>query len=271
MDVRALFIEGLNLGREREHERALDCFDRVLQADPAQSLARYNRGVCLLRLGRYNESAAAFKQLLSERPGDADIFNNLGKILSGSGNHEQARTIFEKTLSMAPDHADALCRLGIIYGRNFGDVDRASDLFRKALALNEKLAPAHLGLAICHHHNADYEAAAHHLRRAIELNPQSAAAHNHLGIACMKLGDEQNADKHFKQALRIDPNAKLRHENLWQFQDEYQPPPAYRDGMLSGNSIFDCALRYLSRNFTATPRAHCSSSLSRSCAFSGNS
>ena len=159
--------------------------------------------MCLLRLGRLTESAGEFKKLLSERPGDADIFNNLGKILSGSGSHDQARAVFEKTLTMAPDHADALCRLGILYGRNFGDVARAEDMFRKALSLNVRLAPAHQGLAICCHHKGDYKSAAEHLRQVIGINPASATAHNHLGIVFMNLGEEKQADIHFNHALRL--------------------------------------------------------------------
>ena len=57
MSVKTLFNEGLNLGLDREWERALACLERVLELEPGHARARYNIGICLLMLGRFIEPA----------------------------------------------------------------------------------------------------------------------------------------------------------------------------------------------------------------------
>lgn len=218
-DIQQLFCEGLNLAREGENERALACFDRIIEADPGHIRARYNKGVCLMLLKRYRESVLIFRELIPDCPGDADIYNNMGKILVRTGQQDKAAVCFEKTLKIDPRHADAMVQLGIVRGRVNSDIPGAMEMFEKALALNSELAEAHQGLGICHHHLGDYAKAVAHLGQALKCDSNNAAVHNHLGIMFKKLGNNEEAEKHFQEALRINPEARFRHENLWQMND----------------------------------------------------
>ena len=215
-----LFIEGMNLGRDGEHERALACFERVIALDPDHTRARYNRGVCLLALGRLAESATTFRDLLPRCPADADVYNNIAKIMLRAGRAKQAALLFEKTLQIDPNHADALCRLGLIAGKIQGDIDRAIGLFRQALDINQDIPEAHQGLGICYHDTGNYQRAFEHLHKARTLDESNPAICNHLGIVSLKLGHETQAEAFFKQALRLNPNTILRHDNLWAMTDQ---------------------------------------------------
>jgi len=219
MDRNEIFNEGLNLGRNGDHERALACFMRVLDAEPQHVMARYNAGVCLLRLARYRESAHIFRELLPDCPGDADIYVNMGKIMERTNNPENARACFDKALQIDPMHAEAICRLGLLHGKYFGDTQTAMKLLKKAVEINDRIAEAHQGLGICYHHLGDYDLAIEHLRQAVRVDSGNAAVHNHLGIMYLKVGAEDKADEHFRQALSINPDTKLRHENLWQMEE----------------------------------------------------
>jgi Flp pilus assembly protein TadD len=215
-----LFIEGMNLGRDGAHDRALVCFDQVITLEPDHLRARYNRGVCLLELGRLAESAQVFRELLSICPADADVYNNIAKIMLRAGRHKQAALLFEKTLQIDPNHADALCRLGLIAGKIHGDIERAMRLFHQALDINENIPEAHQGLGICYHHTGNYQRAIEHLNKARHLDASNPSIYNLLGIVFLKLGDETQAETFFKQALRLNPNTRLSHENLWAMMDQ---------------------------------------------------
>jgi len=217
--LRTLFREGMNLLREGETERAVWCFETILERDGNQDAStEYNLALGYSRLGRVSDALSIFNRMLEKQPDDPDIYFNTGKLLWRSGRTKQALTYLKKALQIEPEHPGAMCMVGIILGKNLGRHGEAVKFLESALKIQWDFAEAHQALGICHHHLGDTGRAIKHLEKVVELEPENSAVHNHLGIMYMTAGDEKKAEEHFRRALEINPDAELKHKNLWDME-----------------------------------------------------
>lgn len=211
-----LFREGLNLAREGNFERAISCFESVLEITPSFKPALYNLAVACARDGKLSKSANIFKKLQQLSPDDPDVYFNVGKILAKQGAAADALKYMKKVLELEPGHPGALCNTGVILARDFGKYEEAVICLEQALLRHSGMVEAHQALAICCHHRGDEKKVLFHLEEARKTDPYNPAIHNHLGLVHMKNGNETLAEKHFKRALELNPEMELKHQNLWE-------------------------------------------------------
>ena len=87
-----------------------------------------------------------------------------------------------------------------------GDLDYAENLFRDALELNRRLAPAAAGIARVRLKQGNLDTAWHWAERAVRLRPKRSDYHVLQGDIWLAQGDHASANGAFRQALAIDPN-----------------------------------------------------------------
>ena len=92
--------------------------------------------------------------------------------------------------------------------------DRATDAYRRALALNPGHIRAHLNLGRLQHEAGEVESAEAHYRQALAANPDSATAAFNLGVALEDLGRVSEAIDAYERALRSEPDMASAHYNL---------------------------------------------------------
>jgi hypothetical protein len=73
---------GLVLYGQLQYRRAIECFDRALQADPDSPEAHYNLGLVLTELGHYAKAATQMRSALQVAPHFARAENGLGFVLA---------------------------------------------------------------------------------------------------------------------------------------------------------------------------------------------
>lgn len=116
----------------------------------------------------------------------------------------------------SPEALDQFLRGQYFYTRRSpGDIDRAIDNFKQAVAIDPRYATAWAALAgayglLIHEYVRPVEElrplqrdAAH---KAVELAPGLAIAHARLGQYYYNIGDDANGDRHFDIAAALDPN-----------------------------------------------------------------
>ena len=109
-------------------------------------------------------------------------------------NLENALSLLQKTLEQDPGYALAYAALGEAYWRLYELQKRpelvalAQDNCRKALGLNDLLAPVHVTLGMIHRGTGKTEEALADLQRALDRDPRSAEAYRETGRAQQALG-----------------------------------------------------------------------------------
>ncbi len=135
--------------------------------------------------------------------------------------HSQARTMFERAIALDPQYAGAYVGLGRIdlsaaalgwTADPQAAVQRAEELARKAVSLDEFNPAAHVLLGRAYARLEDYERAVEALKRAVALNPSEPDSYAGLGDALLWNGDVEGAIKFLETATAIDP--RLSAEDL---------------------------------------------------------
>ena len=124
-------------------------------------------------------------------------------------NLENALSLLQKALEQDPSYALAYAGLGEAYWRLYELQKRpelvalAQDNCRKAIGLNDLLAPVHVTLGMIHRGTGKAQEALADLQRALDRDPRSADALREKGRAHSALGQMKEAEQAFRGALDL--------------------------------------------------------------------
>ena len=120
---------------------AIECFDRVIEMDPAHVEAWRERGVCLKELGRYEEALQSFDRALELNGGIPATYYAKGETLEKLGKEngdfhlfEQAIVCFDQVLEKEPENVNAWNYRGVCL-KELGKFEEARRSFDKAQML----------------------------------------------------------------------------------------------------------------------------------------
>jgi tetratricopeptide (TPR) repeat protein len=120
----------------------------VLDADPAQALARNNLALVYAQEGRGPEAERQLRLALEQRPRFASARNNLGSVLLKQGRLDEAEAEFRAAMDSDPRLAESYSNLGLIltFRKRF---DEALAMFDTALSLDPGSALAARNRELC--------------------------------------------------------------------------------------------------------------------------
>ncbi len=193
---------GLVLYSQLQYRRAIECFDRALQADPNLAEGHYNLGLVLSELGHHAEAAAQMREALRVGPSFFKAENGLGFELLQLGQSEEAAAHFRRALELDPDYADAHINLG------------------------ETL--------LSRGHPAEAEA---QFRRVMKMFPTDFASHEDLGKVLFQQQRLDEAAAEFREAARVKPDDPEPHKNLADILTaQHRLPEARQERALAASS-----------------------------------
>jgi DNA-binding transcriptional MerR regulator len=117
---------------------------------------------------------------------------------------DQAALAFRRALALDPGLAPAHTNLGIIAYRR-GERSRAKECFETALALDPDQPEARFNLANLILEEGDLELAVAELRRVLQIAPDFADAHFNLAVALERLGGRAQARAHLERYITLEP------------------------------------------------------------------
>lgn len=232
------------VGRWKE---ALELFEHALRVDPSMTVARYGRGVVLLRLGRLPEAETEFDACLDHPEYGARAQRGKIECLFGMGGYAEAAALLEaqwrtgiRDEGLFALWAEASVRTGDsravlaafeAYGMeqepasemliNWGRALRANGEGAKALACFSEAIKRQpddpngfLNCGDLLYEMGQFGDAAHLYETALRLNPENAQAWFVLGNCLYRLGLVPGARIAWEQALRAEPEHAGALENL---------------------------------------------------------
>ena len=146
-------------------------------------------------------------------PQYADLWVNKGLIALRREQLDRAKELFIKALRLNQAHAQAYNNLGYIYLKALS-YGTAHDNFEKALAVNPDYTEARYNLALSYIGLKQPEKARRELRTILEINPGLADPHLHLGALAMQDGANVEAIDEFTKATQLDPNFTIAWLNM---------------------------------------------------------
>ena len=197
-----LLARGCMFIKKQVWDEAAGEFRKALQMEANYPEACNNLGLCLLYMKKYEESLEAFKEALRLFPGWNIAEANLGLACALSGRNEDAAKHYEKSLAIKEQPALWLS-LGDVYTA-LGNLDKAVEACKKALAGNPRssLGYQHLGILHARRNNLDECEVA--LRKAVELDPGNVEAWAVLGAAAARKGQLAKARGFFEKAAQAE-------------------------------------------------------------------
>jgi adenylate cyclase len=200
--------------------QAIELEHRALAIDPDNVDARVWLATALVGLGRVDDGIVELREALRLDPDNGQAHQGLARAFwIGKGDFAAAVPEFERSIALNPEGGYSYLQLGLLLAW-LGDFDRAEEVCRRAVDLQEQylsgntglqVVGAHARLGYIHYLRGDYEGALreyerellfigssdHALRErtGIELNVK-------IGAAMQRLGRREDADRHFDRALK---------------------------------------------------------------------
>lgn len=172
----------------KEPKSALAHFDRALDQQKTDVSALIGRGHALVALGREADALAAFEAALAADPSLGDV-------------RRRVEVLRFRALEQALARARQAARAG-----KLGDAIAA---YTSAIASSPDSAVLYRELAAVERQNGDVDRALDHYRKAVALDAADARSVVHIGEIFEGRGDFAGAEKAYSDALAIEPSAAI--------------------------------------------------------------
>lgn len=184
---------------------ALDLTKKLVQLEPQNPKARFLLGNVLWAKGDSAAAQAAFEEALKLNPKFSEAMLSLGNLLSQQ-SPDNARKYFDRYITANPENAGEAQYQFALLEQKQGNVDKAIEHLKAALALNPDAFQARLSLAQLYEARKDTEAALGEYRAILERDPENTALRNHLGEMLFMKGDLDASAENFRHAQNGAPD-----------------------------------------------------------------
>ncbi|MXW01656.1 MAG: tetratricopeptide repeat protein [Holophagales bacterium] len=212
---------GLALMAFDRFEEAEAAFGRTLEIDPRDRNGHQNLGELMKRQGRYDEAVEQYRRALEIDPDFALGWAGLADAHFLAGRHEEAAETARKSLAIDPDSPNTAALQSLLDRAATATIHSRAErlrgqqrpgealaLYREALDLDSRFAPAIAGMGVAFFELERYEEAIETMERALVLVPElpeASSLHRLTGRALQELGRLEEAAEQFVRTLELDP------------------------------------------------------------------
>jgi arylsulfatase A-like enzyme/Tfp pilus assembly protein PilF len=205
--------QAVELYRKGKVQEAIELLKKVFSESKSLDSAYSNLALLYEWEGRRKDSLEVLKLGLENIPSSYELFFNYVSFLIKADFFEEALRVFkDKSFPQMESDPELLNYLGLAYSRT-GDLDKAIEIYEKALALDSQfpalhnnLGTAYLSLALEKKDSKVLRKSMESFKRAIELDPEYPLPYNSLGIAYRKAGNLEGAIYCWEKALKLNPD-----------------------------------------------------------------
>jgi tetratricopeptide (TPR) repeat protein len=213
-----LFDWGSELLVHRTLDPAIEVFQHATERYPNSSRLMTALGMAYYSRGNYDDAVKALLKAVDLGPSDPRGYLFLSKAYDSSPSQaDEVVARFRRFTELQPQNAQALYyyAMGLWKGKRAQDPDvdrqQIESLLKRSIALDPKLAEAHLQLGNLYSDQNNYAGSIPEYVQALELNPDLADGHYRLGQAYVRTGQKERGQQQLEiyQKLRTEHMAEL--------------------------------------------------------------
>ncbi len=200
-----------------EHAAAVKAYDMVLERDPGNADALYNRAFALHRHGDLDAAEIGYRKTLEKDPSSTDAAVNLTEILREKGDTDGAIKVAKAGLEADPFHGKLLNNLSVLH-RSRGEHAEAVEAVRKLLMRDKNNVDAYKNLSLVYYDQKKYTLARTILdnaqKMAKEQGREDADIFVNMGMIYLAKSENGKAMAAFKRAKEIDADHPVANYNI---------------------------------------------------------
>jgi tetratricopeptide (TPR) repeat protein len=189
----------------KEHERAIEDYNKAIELNPNYAGAYCNRGIAYAGLKQHERAIEDYNKAIKLNPNRAWAYYNRGISYAELKQHERAKNDFNKAIELNPNLAWAYFNRGTAYVK-LKQYERAINDYNKTIELNWDDAEAYFNRGIAYRELKQHVQAIKDYNKAIELNRDDAKAYYNRGTAYLKLKQYERAIKDYNSAIELNLN-----------------------------------------------------------------
>jgi Flp pilus assembly protein TadD len=196
-------------------ENAIPAMRLAVLRDPQNEVYQFRYGLLLTDSHAPKAGIVRLQEALKQFPNSARLWLALGIAQLTYGQSAEAENSFRRSLAVDAKLVPAHAYLGLIYDER-GVYDKAIGFYVQAIALNAQLAGLYYLVAdtMLKTSNPDTTRAEKYLRRAIEIDPKLAAAYVTWGRLYVRANRYSEAAPLFERAVSLEPELLEAHYQL---------------------------------------------------------
>ena len=185
--------------------------------EPAESEARYLKGVDLFQQGKNAEAEQAFREALELNPKNTRALMGQVEVMVADKRPKEAVDLLQSEVTKYPDRVDLRMALGNASVRA-EQYDTAISAYQEVLPQlkEDPQAQADLYLRIgeTYRRKGDYQSAIGNLKQAQAMQPDSVTVAGTLAMTLEADGQRSAAEERYRGVLKLDPNNAVAMNNL---------------------------------------------------------
>jgi tetratricopeptide (TPR) repeat protein len=196
------------LARDQTYE-AIEAFSGALALKHDSMLAYLKRGDSYRRRGELSAALRDLREASSLDPTATRPLELFGDVNVAMGRYARATEIYRRYLALDDRAPRVLYKLALAYYRN-GQPGLAIDPLHRTVALDDRFAEAHYLLAMCLREQKREAEAAQSLARALEINPALGAAREELAGLDLTQGRTREGIEQLEALAALEPSRPER-------------------------------------------------------------
>lgn len=225
-DVNILFSKGILLELLKLPEKAIECYESVLQIKPIHVYAAYNKSVLDARLGKYEKAIESLDKVISIEPKHIFALCDKGILLLETNHPRDAITCFNEVLDVNPKHLSALYNKGVAL-ELLSRFDEALECYQSIIYQDPQYDDAILqaGKILSSLEKDDEAIKIYDL--GLKSNPHNVSVLYYKSKSLLKQGKDKDIPKLLNHILSLDARYIELVENEIDFTKYLKPLPTY--------------------------------------------
>ncbi|AFY92968.1 tetratricopeptide repeat protein [Chamaesiphon minutus] len=211
-DAKAYFDRGTEKYRLGQNAEAIDDYSRAITIDPQYVGVYVGRGAAKYNLGQHREAIDDYSRAITLNPQAAEAYFGRGTAKYNLGQHREAIEDYSHAITLNPQDAFAYYNRGFAK-HSLGQYQAAIDDYNCVIMINPQDIDAYFRRGAARHSLGQHQAAIDDYNFVIMINPQAAEAYVGRGTAKYNLGQHQAAIDDCNFAITLNPQATDAYNN----------------------------------------------------------